>query len=214
MTSLLRVEGLHCERDDRLLFSDLSFEIQAGEVVQIEGPNGAGKTTLLKILAGLLPSWEGRVLWKGIDMAESRSGFLASLLYLGHKPGIKGVLSPLENLRAWSALHQPVGDAQLFEALAQVGLKGYEYVPCESLSAGLQRRVALARLYLSQAEIWILDEAFTAIDRRGVAQLEALLAAKAAAGGAVLMTTHHALNLPGGLRRIELGAGSGTGAVE
>ncbi len=202
---LLRAEGLSCERDDRMLFENLNFQVNAGEVVQIEGPNGAGKTTLLKILGGLLQAWDGELYWRGEPMTQARPDFLASLLYLGHRPGIKLILSPWENLRTWCALHQPSSDQELFAALAQVGLKGYEHVPCDSLSAGQQRRVALARLYLSKADLWVLDEAFTAIDRRGVAQLEALLAQKAAAGGAVILTTHHALNLPGALRVIRLG---------
>lgn len=203
--ALLRVERLTCERDDRVLFQDLSFEVNSGDVIQIEGPNGAGKTTLLKILGGLLQSWEGELYWKDRPMSEVRSEFLANLLYIGHKPGVKAVLSPLENLRAWSALHEPATDEKLMAALARVRLTGYEYVPCGSLSAGQQRRVALARLYLSQAPLWVLDEAFTAIDRSGVEQLEALLANKAQRGGAVIMTTHHALNLPGALRKIRLG---------
>ena len=202
---LLRVQALTCERDDRTLFENLSFQVNDGEVIQIEGPNGSGKTTLLKILGGLLQSWEGELFWKGEPMQQVRSEFLAGLLYIGHKPGIKSILSPLENLRAWSALHEPSSQDKLMAALSHVGLRGYEHVACESLSAGQQRRVALARLYLSQAQLWILDEAFTAIDRSGVVQLEALLVNKATHGGAVIMTTHHALNLPGSLRKIELG---------
>ncbi len=206
-TPLLEAKGLFCERDERILFDGLDFSLSAGEVLQVEGPNGSGKTTLLRILSGLSRAFEGELFWKGEEIAEVRDDFLQSLLYFGHLPGVKATLTPEENLRWYAALHPETDSIQerIIEALSNVGLYGYEDVPCHSLSAGQNRRVSLARLYLSHAPLWILDEPFTAIDKKGVAAKEALIESHASAGGSVILTTHHELSVAN-LRQIHLGA--------
>lgn len=194
VNSLLRVEDLSCERDDRLLFSSLSFSVETGDIVQVLGPNGAGKTTLLRMLAGLFADYEGRIAFQG-ESIENNPHYASQLLYLGHKTAIKMTLSPLENLRFLMGLQQVVSDSEIVTALASVGLGGYEDVSCHSLSAGQQRRVSLARLYLSNSPIWLLDEAFTAIDHQGVEELETYLAQRARGGTSIILTTHHRLNI-------------------
>lgn len=206
--AILEGRQLECERDDRLLFRDLSVQVPAGALLQVEGPNGSGKTSLLRILAGLLHPQEGAVFWRGQPIKREREAYCRDLLYLGHRTGIKASLSPWENLKVWCALRAPVEPEKLRAALQRVGLKGYEDLPCHQLSAGQQRRAALARLFVSNASLWILDEAFTAIDRQGVAELEGWLIEKAAQGGAVILTTHHALTAEQGLQRLVLGAQS------
>lgn len=201
---LLEVRQLYCERDDRVLFDDLNFALNAGEVLQIEGANGSGKTTLLRILSGLTGNYEGDIFWHGEPRAQVRESFNRSLLYFGHQPGVKAILTPLENLQWYSAMHPAIDAERVMEALEQVGLKGYEDVPCHTLSAGQNRRVSLARLYLSDAPLWILDEPFTAIDKQGVSQKERLIQHHADQGGAVILTTHHELSLGERLRRINL----------
>tara|TARA_R110002111_G_scaffold79365_4_gene125679 strand:- start:4241 stop:4915 length:675 start_codon:yes stop_codon:yes gene_type:complete len=203
---LLQAVNLQCERDKRMLFRELSFSILPGTVTRVEGPNGSGKTTLLRILAGLNDAWTGELKWCGTPVASQREAFLRNMLYLGHRPGIKPLLTPTENLRALMAGRRPVADAALSQALQGTGLTGYENVPCRNLSAGQQRRVALARLLVADEPLWLLDEVFTAIDVDGVKALEALLQQRAAEGGAVLVTTHHDLALPG-MHRLTLGAG-------
>ncbi len=200
---LLKVANLYCERDERVLFNGLSFELEAGEVLQIEGQNGSGKTTLLRILSGLSHSFEGEIYWRGEPMADVVTEFRGSLLYFGHQPGVKATLTPQENLGWYAALHPGTDTASVDEALRLVGLAGYEDIPCHMLSAGQHRRVSLARLYLSKAPLWILDEPFTAIDKKGVAQKEQLILRRAAAGAAVILTTHHELRLEG-MRRLNL----------
>ena len=181
---LLQVENLCLERGGRELFSDLSFAVFAGQLVQLDGANGAGKTSLMRILAGL-----------------SRYGFsgrvqrLAPQLYLGHQSAVKALLTPRENL-AWHVSGESTyTNAEIEQALASVGLYGYEDVPSHALSAGQHRRVNLARLYLSQSLLWLLDEPFTAIDKSGVAQLEQLLVEHVERGGAVVMTSHQLLQV-------------------
>jgi len=207
---LLIVKKLFCERDDRVLFDQLSFDVSAGDVVQIEGQNGSGKTTLLRILGALSRHYEGEIYWKGESIHDDSLAYRNDLLYLGHQPGVKAVLTPEENLRWFMALHPSLDVGQIRHALSEVGLRGFEDVPCHMLSAGQNRRVGLARLYLSQALLWILDEPFTAIDKQGVAAQEALLLAHAERGGAVILTTHHELNLGQFVRRVNLDKQVGT----
>lgn len=205
---MLEAKQLRCIRDERRLFDRLSFTIQPGELVQVEGPNGAGKTSLLRIIAGLAMAEQGDILWRGELIHRCREEFNYSLLYLGHHPGIKTMLTPLENLAFFQqALGQKNNDA-IWLALAKVGLLGYEEVPVAQLSAGQQRRVALARLWLSQAPLWILDEPLTAIDKQGVGQLIELFSQHAYHGGMVLFTTHQEIEHAGQeIKKIKLTGG-------
>ncbi len=203
---MLKVLQLSCERDDRQLFSNLSFELGGGEILQIEGRNGAGKTSLLRIIAGLSSGFSGEIFWQGQPLKKVYADFRLDCFFLGHKPGLKLDLTPLENL-IWrlrlsnSAVHPD----HLLQALERVHLAGYEDIPCSHLSAGQLRRVAFAGLIASEARFWILDEPFTAIDVEGVAWLEGLLDEHRACGGMVLITSHQALsNRQGSLRKLSL----------
>ncbi|MFC3609561.1 cytochrome c biogenesis heme-transporting ATPase CcmA [Stutzerimonas tarimensis] len=202
----LEAVGLACERDWRLLFEKLALRLEPGDMLQIAGPNGSGKTSLLRLLAGLMQPTAGEVLLQGRALAEQRGELARNLLWVGHAAGIKGLLTADENLSWLCALNRPAEREAIWNALAEVGLRGFEDVPCHTLSAGQQRRVALARLYLDPAPLWILDEPFTALDKHGVAQLERHLARHCAAGGMVVFTTHHSLSeKPTGYRELDLG---------
>jgi heme exporter protein A len=202
----LEVKQLYSERNDRVLFSDLCFQLNARQLVQIAGPNGSGKTTLLRILAGLSSCYHGDILWQGKSLQRHRHDYLQQLLYIGHGAGIKAVLSPFENLR-WSCALRGIAnsDAIIMSALDKVGLRGFEEQPCFALSAGQQRRANLARLFCIPASLWILDEPFTAIDQRGVAEIEQWLNDFVSGGGAILLTTHHRLNVSQDVEIIHLG---------
>lgn len=176
----LKPESYFCERDERTLFSGLSFTLNAGEWVQITGSNGAGKTTLLRLLTGLSRPDAGEVLWQGQPLHQVRDSYHQNLLWIGHQPGIKTRLTALENLHFY---HRDGDTAQCLEALAQAGLAGFEDIPVNQLSAGQQRRVALARLWLTRATLWILDEPFTAIDVNGVDRLTQRMAQHTEQGG-------------------------------
>lgn len=202
----LETVALTCERDWRLLFERLDLQIAKGEMLQIAGPNGSGKTSLLRLLSGLMQPTAGKVLLNGSDLESQRSEVARSLLWIGHAAGIKGLLTPEENLAWLCALHRSASRDAIWQALDSVGLRGFEDVPCHTLSAGQQRRVGLARLYLSPPPLWVLDEPYTALDKAGVAQLERHLAAHCEAGGMVVLTTHHSLTeKPAGFREIDLG---------
>lgn len=193
--TLLSGRNLRCERDDRLLFDGLSFDLSEGQVVQLRGRNGSGKTTLLRAICGLHGNYDGDILWRGKRIGEIREDVSAELIYLGHKPGVSALLSPRENLQWFCGLRRSVTEDQILVALRQVGLGGFEHSPCYSLSAGQKQRVAIARLLLGDAKVWVLDEPFTTLDAQAVSALETLLKQHASAGGAVIVTTHHELKL-------------------
>ncbi|MCG3862531.1 MULTISPECIES: cytochrome c biogenesis heme-transporting ATPase CcmA [unclassified Photobacterium] len=215
---MLSVADLSCVRDERLLFDELSFTISSGELVQIEGHNGAGKTTLLRIIAGLGRADSGQVFWNQEDIQAAREDYHQELLFLGHQTGVKRELTAFENLAFFQAMHkcnqgsdlkgspQVTGKDALWKALAHVGLAGREDVPAGQLSAGQQRRVALARLWLSNHKLWVLDEPLTAIDKQGVKVLENLFLSHVERGGMVLLTTHQDMFTDSNhLRKIKLG---------
>lgn len=195
MNNSLQIVDLESIRDDRILFSELNFELEAGQVVQIEGANGSGKTTLLRIVCGLLLPENGEVRWKGANILKNRSEFQAELTYLGHAQGVKGDFTPLENLNFAKSISLNSSQLPLNEILQKVGLSGFEDVPARTLSAGQRRRITLGRLLLSDAKCWILDEPFTSLDKQGQQLVEDLLVQHLDNGGMVMITSHQRINI-------------------
>ena len=190
--ALLRVDTLGCERGGRLLFDNLSLQLNRGEGLRIEGGNGSGKTSLLRLLAGLSQPQRGRVQWPACSPPQ--------LLYIGHLAAVKALLSPLENLQWWAALHAPAAASDrsaLLAALTAAGIGAALEQPCHSLSAGQQRRVALARLHIAQQPLWLLDEPFTAIDSHGVEELKMLISQHLQRGGSAVITSHQSVDIAG-----------------
>ncbi len=203
---MLEAQGLGAVRGDRRLFAGLNFSLDGGELLYVHGPNGSGKTTLLRMLCGLVMPADGEVRWRGETIRRLGDEYRRELLYLGHTVALKDDLTGLENLRIAAALHgAAVHEAQAGEALAALGLTGFEDLPVRVLSQGQKRRVALARLQLSlqlgRACLWILDEPFTALDKAAIGVLEAVLAAHLEGGGIVVLTTHQEVALTAGVTK-------------
>jgi len=187
----LMVSGLAVWRGDRCLFSDLGVALNAGEMLYVSGANGSGKTTLLRMLCGLVLPEQGSICWDGKEIRELGDDYHRELFYFGHLNAIKEELSGLENLQMSAAMAgQPVTEAQAIDALDQMGLEGFEDLPAKVLSQGQKRRVALARLLLTRARLWVLDEPFTALDIVAIEHLRDTLRAHLAAQGMVVLTTH------------------------
>ena len=188
----LMAEGLAALRGERLVFRDLSFHIVAGGALLLVGPNGSGKSTLLRLLAGLLRPAAGSLTWNGEDAFADRAAYFRFVAYLGHHDAIKPGLSTIENLAFPARING--GDAAA--ALAVQGLSELADLPARMLSAGQQRRLALARLDLSNGMVWLLDEPTLGLDIASVERLGTVLAAHRARGGMVIAATHLPLPLP------------------
>lgn len=201
---LLQARGLCFSRNDEPVFGPLDFTLGPGEALLVLGGNGAGKTTLLRVLAGLLPASAGEVALQGRPV--DRDHLARGSAYLGHLPGHKAELGALENLAYSHALQGGAPDADLVGALAAVGLAGYEDSPARRLSAGQNKRLALARLRLQPAPLWLLDEPYANLDLEGINLVNRMVQAHLREGGAALLTTHGAYAAPPvRTRMLELG---------
>lgn len=194
---MLSTRGLAGARGERLLFQGLDLALPAGSVTWLRGRNGRGKTTLLRLLAGLASAAEGEVLLQQRPVHELGAEGRRLWLYVGHQNALKEDLSVTESLRFLARLHGlPHDDEALLAALRRLDIAHRRRALVRTLSQGQRRRVALARLALSQAApLWLLDEPFDALDSEGIAALNEVIAGHAAAGGAVLLTSHQALSL-------------------
>ena len=200
---MLEACDLACVRGDEILFEGLSFAVGPGEVLWIEGENGSGKTSLLRALAGLTPPAAGTIAWQGVDIAEDPEAWRGRLAWLGHLEGLKGDLTVIENLAVAERLRGGEAGDRLDSALVALDLTGLAAREVRTLSAGQRRRTALARVVLSQAPLWLLDEPLNALDAPAQAAFRTALQAHLAAGGLAIAATHAELGIEG--RSLELG---------
>lgn len=200
---MLEARDLKCRRGERSLFEALSFSAAPGCLLRVEGANGSGKTTLLRMLCGLSRPDAGAIYWRGESIAKLGEAYRASMAYLGHQNAIKEDLSGVENLRFYGALHgQRISSRQALDALARMGVERAAHLPTRALSQGQKRRVALARLiFHRESPLWILDEAFVALDPAAVAEVARLIGEQLAGGGVVLYTTHQDIAIDAPLRQ-------------
>lgn len=199
----LQVQGVHLWRGERHVLRGVHLDAPLGTLWHVRGPNGAGKTSLLRVVAGFLWPEAGQVFWNGKETRGLTEEFGAQMACLGHEPALKADLTARENIRYLVGLRRAVGEAEIEATFVRLGIAAHADRPTRMLSAGQKRRAAMARVLLSQAPLWLLDEPFTNLDVDGVELFAGLLAEQAASGGVVLATTHQPIPAAG-VRTLEL----------
>ena len=191
--SKLIVNNLSCQRGYKLLFENLSFELNSGEVLKVSGPNGSGKTSLMKILAGLSSFETGSIDYDDTKINSER--YNLDFLYLGHLAALSPELSCLENLKYSMRLGNDNLDLDFSDALEKVGLKKFENELVGKLSAGQKKRIALSLLFITQSKVWLLDEPFSALDSKAIKIIETRVEDHCNSGGICILTTHQECNI-------------------
>ena len=203
MTELLSGKALCVVRGDRCLVRDLDFSLDSGELLFIEGSNGSGKTSLMRSMAGLLPLEQGEIYWQGEPVRRNPQEFRAALVWMAHRVGFKNDLNLKVNLDFEAAL-RPVSDANPGRVIERLGLGRLTGLPFRSLSAGQQRRVALARMLLSNSLLWLMDEPFTNLDVDGRSLVTDIVTEHLQSGGLCVMASHQPVEVDANIRKIKL----------
>jgi len=193
---MLEVSNLKCVRGERQLFEGVGFRLESGKLLYLRGANGSGKTSLLRILCGLSPAEAGQIRWDGVAIKELGEAYRRDLFYLGHHNALQEALTVDENLAFYSALAGAIPSAvDTANALARLGLRGCQSRLVRHLSQGQKRRVALSRLMLNRARLWVLDEPFVALDQTAIQLLADLVAAHLDQGGLAVLTSHQQVDI-------------------
>jgi heme exporter protein A len=194
---VLIANGLSYERNKRMLFKHLTFKLYPGQVLQVVGANGSVKTTLLQILVGLRVPLAGNVMWQGVSIDRNAFHFTQNLLYINHRLGMKGILTPAENLYLFLVRRNLVSKKSkkkilnnINQILEKLGLNNDANTLTARLSLGQQRRLVLAKLWLIKTDCWILDEPFTSLDKDGIALVSTLMQEQSSRGGMIVFTSH------------------------
>lgn len=197
--AFLTVDNASCLRGSRLVFEGVSFSLEPGEALLLTGPNGSGKSSIIRLLAGLIDLFDGSIELDGLPAAGDRALYQSHLAYIGHLDPIKPTLTVKETLDFWAAMlcQSETVDARVSKAMEALTLTDLAAAPGAILSSGQRRRLSLARLLVSEAEVWLMDEPTVGLDTKSVAAVEALVAEHRAKGGMIILSTHIEFKLPG-----------------
>ncbi|HYW75190.1 MAG TPA: cytochrome c biogenesis heme-transporting ATPase CcmA [Gammaproteobacteria bacterium] len=193
----LSLHDLELWRGDYCVCTNLTTAVHSGQLLHLRGSNGAGKTSLIRVLAGLALAEAGEVRLGGEPTTQSMTAYRAVISYVGHSNGIKRELTPVENLRVTARLALNPSTSGPESALERVGLAAHMNRYCGELSAGQRRRTALARLLVTNAPIWFLDEPLVSLDYEGAGLVEELIREHLARGGITVLATHQPIDLKG-----------------
>ena len=191
----LAAQSLVCRRNGKTIFRDVSFSLQGGDMLMVTGANGSGKTSLLRQLAGLLPVASGDIRWEGRPITDDPAAYRQCLHFVGHLEGVKPELTVRETLSYWRILRGQDTAKNATDYLAVFDLQGLMDQPVRRLSAGQKRRLALTRLLLDPAPLWLLDEPGTALDRTSTDRLVETVTRHCMDGGMAVVVTHHDIGL-------------------
>lgn len=203
LTAKLSASGLTLIRGENCLFKDLNFALNTNELLLLEGQNGSGKTSLLRAIAGMLSPESGEILWDGVDIHRQRQLYHASIVWLAHRTGLKSDLNLVDNLRFEASL-RPQSDVDIDSVCDKLSISRLKRLPLRSLSAGQQRRVALARMLLADVPLWLMDEPFTNLDRTGRKLVEQLIEEHVANDGMCVVAAHQDVDIDATIRRVQL----------
>ena len=203
LTVKLSATDLTLIRGERCLFTGLEFALDEGQLLLLEGQNGSGKTSLLRAMVGMLELETGQIFWNGESIWRARQAYYQSVVWMGHRVGLKADLTLVENLQFESAL-RPTAETDFDAVLERLGIDRLKKLAIRSLSAGQQRRVALARMLLSDAPLWLMDEPFTNLDREGRQLVTEIVAQHLASGGMCVMAAHQDVVIDAPTQRLVL----------
>ena len=203
MTAKLSAKNLTLIRGESCLFQDLEFALNPGELLLLEGQNGSGKTSLMRAIAGMLSLESGEIFWNDEPVSGQRQEFHGSLVWLAHRTGLKGDLTLVENLRFEGSLRRQ-GNVESEIIYDRLGITRLKRLVLRSLSAGQQRRVALARMLMADVPLWLMDEPFTNLDREGRQLVMDLTEEHLARGGMCVMAAHQDVEIDSPIIRVRL----------
>jgi heme exporter protein A len=203
LTATLAGRNLTLIRGENCLFKNLEFSVTSGELLLLEGQNGCGKTSLMRAIAGMLTLETGDIYWNDIAVGRQRQEFHGSLVWLAHRTGLKGDLTLVENLRFEASLRQQ-GNTDPKTIFERLRIDRLQRLPLRALSAGQQRRVALARMLMADVPLWLMDEPFTNLDREGRRLVMDLTSEHLARGGLCVMAAHQDVEIDAELIRVSL----------
>jgi len=187
---------LTCQKGDKLVFENLDFSVQSGNILILTGKNGSGKTSLLRIMAGLAFPSKGYLSWNDGSVKQEPEKHKMRLNFVGHLNAIKSFLSVQENLTFW-AQTRGKNITDVHSVLVKFELDRLASISSQHLSSGQSRKLALARLLLCNTPLWLLDEPTVALDQGSIINLEKIISVHCQNGGMAVIATNINLNFPG-----------------